>query len=100
MCDPSDIRAIPMVRAPFSQRPTIYLYDNLPGGVGLSFKLYHDPLPTLRGALQLAGQCACEAGCPSCTGPALDTGEGAKQHAIMILKELVSAFSSNARPAE
>ena len=85
MCDPSDIRAVPMVRSPFSQLPVVYLYDNFPGGVGLSFKMFNDPRPTLEGCLRLVSGCACEAGCPSCTGPALEIGETAKRYAQKLL---------------
>ena len=40
MCDRNDISVIPMVRAPFTNQPTIYVYDKYPGGVGLSKKIY------------------------------------------------------------
>lgn len=92
MCDPSDIRALPMVRSPFSQHPTIYLYDNYPGGVGLSFKLLNDPLPTLRGCLDLVQRCECDAGCPSCTGPALETGNAAKVQSIDVLNFVIAGI--------
>ncbi len=94
MCDPSDIRAIPMIRAPFSQNPTIYVYDNYPGGVGLSFKLYNDPQPTLEAALELVSNCQCESGCPSCAGPVLEVGENAKPSAIKILQFILKQLKS------
>lgn len=86
MCDPSDIRAVPMVRSPFSQQPTIYLYDNFPGGMGLSFKFFNNPLPTLKGCLDLMEQCVCKAGCPSCVGPALEIGESAKSYSRKLIR--------------
>lgn len=86
MCDPADLRAAPMVRSPFSEKPTVYLYDNYPGGVGLSFKLFNDPEPSLRGALEQVERCECESGCPSCSGPALETGENAKTNAARLLR--------------
>ncbi len=94
MCDPADIRALPMVRSPFSQQPTIYLYDTYPGGVGLSFKLFNDPLPTLQAALELVQRCGCAAGCPSCVGPALEIGERAKTHAVEILRFVVQTLAA------
>ena len=42
MCDTRDLRSISQVRAPFTERPTIYIYENIPGGVGLSEKLYSE----------------------------------------------------------
>jgi len=47
MCDPADIRTVPMLRAPFSHQPTIYVYDNYPGGIGLSWKVMNDPYSSL-----------------------------------------------------
>ncbi|NOX37882.1 MAG: DEAD/DEAH box helicase [Calditrichaeota bacterium] len=94
MCDPNDIRALPMVRSPFSHIPTIYLYDNYPGGVGLSFKFFNDPLPIVEAAFQLIQNCPCEAGCPSCVGPVLEVGEMAKQHSHQLLERLTQALKS------
>ncbi len=89
MCDPADIRALSMIRSPFSQQPTIYLYDTYPGGIGLSFKLFNDPRPTLEAALDLVQRCECESGCPSCVGPAMGVGLAAKNHAMKILGVLL-----------
>ncbi len=88
MCDPSDVRTVPMVKAPFSQRATIYLYDNYPGGVGLSWKIMQYPYPIFEGALTLVKNCQCPAGCPSCIGPKLEVGEKSKLLAIEILNRL------------
>jgi len=86
MCDPSDIRSVSMVRAPFNQRPTIYIYDNYPGGVGFSQKLYrlHDSLFEV--AREMIAQCNCDSGCPSCVGPALEVGETGKKSALKLIK--------------
>lgn len=82
MCDRRDIHVVPMVRSPFSARPTIYIYDSYPGGVGLSFKLFNDPFPPLAACLQLLNGCLCEGGCPSCIGP----GGGEKQLAAELIQ--------------
>ena len=86
MCDPNDIRSVSMVRAPFSQRPTIYIYDSYPGCVGFSQKLFrlHDTL--LEVARELMSQCGCESGCPSCVGPALEVGETGKKSAMKLIQ--------------
>ena len=39
----------------------------------------------LADARDLAGACPCEGGCPSCVGPAAETGEGAKNAALALL---------------
>jgi DEAD/DEAH box helicase domain-containing protein len=86
LCDPSDIRAQAMVRAPFSERPTIYLYETYPGGVGFSEKLYthHDRL--LRAGMSLLAECPCAEGCPSCVGTAVETGEHGKAGALKLAR--------------
>ncbi|MEE4312396.1 MAG: DEAD/DEAH box helicase [candidate division KSB1 bacterium] len=85
MSDPTDIRSIPMIRATFSGRPTIYIYDTYPGGVGFSKRIFrlHDEL--LIASRKLILDCACKTGCPSCVGPLLEVGEDGKQHALKIL---------------
>lgn len=69
MCDPGDIRVLHQVRSTFTQRPTVYIYDSYPGGVGFSEKLYelHDELFTT--TRRMVENCSCESGCPSCVGP-------------------------------
>jgi len=86
MCDPNDIRSVSMVRSPFSQRATIFIYDNYPGGVGFSQKLFrlHDTL--LEVARELIGECGCESGCPSCVGPSLEVGETGKTSALKLIE--------------
>ncbi|RMG63206.1 MAG: DUF1998 domain-containing protein, partial [Calditrichaeota bacterium] len=100
MCDPADIRAVPMVRAPFSQRPTLYLYDNYPGGIGLSFKLFNNPLPALEASLDLVQRCGCEAGCPSCVGPLLEVGEKAKAHSPVLFTFLLDQLQNSPATGE
>ncbi len=70
-------------------RPTLYLYDAYPGGIGLSEPLFrlHDLL--IRQTRELIACCACEKGCPSCVGPAGETGERAKEVALAILDRLI-----------
>ena len=51
--------------------PTLFLYDNYPGGIGLSAPLYDAADTLTRDALDLVSACTCIAGCPACVGPAL-----------------------------
>mgnify|MGYP003579157974 CR=1 FL=1 len=55
--------------------PTLYLYDNYPGGIGLSEPLWHRQHELLARAHQLIRACACRAGCPACVGPILAAEE-------------------------
>ncbi|HEX6989138.1 MAG TPA: DEAD/DEAH box helicase [Bacillota bacterium] len=90
ICDPRDLYAVPQVRSPFTQAPTVYLYDAVPGGVGLADRLFemHDEL--LRAAHQLLAGCSCRHGCPACVGAdaVLDTGIDTRAAARALLERV------------
>lgn len=88
MGDPRDLGLVTQVRSPHSEEPTIYLYEAVPGGIGLSERLWqrHDAL--LAGAMELIAACSCDGGCPACTGPRLEPGVDAKSLALRLLAEL------------
>lgn len=90
MCAPRDVNVVYQVKAPITDKPTIFLYDSYPGGVGLSEKAYQMPELLLENALEIVDGCVCENGCPSCVGPVLEVGELGKAHARAILKELLA----------
>ena len=79
------------MKAPQSDLPTLFLYDQYPGGVGLSEKAYEMQELLLEHALHVLEGCACENGCPSCVGPEGEVGTHGKAYARKILKELISA---------
>jgi len=68
--------------------PNLYLYDAYPGGIGFSEPLFraHDLL--VQKTRELIACCGCEAGCPSCVGPAGDLAPRAKEAALAILDRL------------
>jgi DEAD/DEAH box helicase domain-containing protein len=68
--------------------PTLYLYDDYPGGIGLSEPLFHLHELLIRRTRELIASCQCDKGCPSCVGPAGETGERAKEAALAILDRL------------
>jgi DEAD/DEAH box helicase domain-containing protein len=86
MADPADVRAVPMVRSPLTGGPTLYIYDTYPGGVGFSRKLFDLHEIVLGAAADRLSACACELGCPACTGSALDAGDLAKRSARRLLQ--------------
>jgi len=90
MCDPQDIRAVSEVRSPFTGKPTIYIYDNYPGGVGFSEKMFELRRSLLQAAQELILGCGCEKGCPSCVGPIDEVGKKGKESALLILREALS----------
>jgi DEAD/DEAH box helicase domain-containing protein len=70
-------------------RPTVFLYDNYPGGVGLSAPLFDLRAQVTARARELIGRCACRHGCPACVGPILASdevrGQSPKQAAVAVL---------------
>ena len=51
--------------------PTVFLYDNYPGGMGLAAPLFDQRSELVTRALALIIGCGCSAGCPACVGPIL-----------------------------
>jgi DEAD/DEAH box helicase domain-containing protein len=69
--------------------PTIYLYDNQPGGIGLAERIFEVLPELLARGLETLEACGCRSGCPSCVGPVNEVGRQAKPIALAILKRLV-----------
>jgi DEAD/DEAH box helicase domain-containing protein len=94
-------RELPSRKVPFTERfqqaltpdfsPNIFLYDNFPGGIGLSPALFELHRTLLQACLETIRACPCEEGCPSCVGPVRETGEKAKQVAREIIQKLLLA---------
>lgn len=85
LCDPRDIRAKAMLRAPFSERPTVYLYETFPGGVGSAEKLFAHHHRMLDAVAALLQECPCRNGCPSCVGPEMETGSHGKAGTLKLI---------------
>ena len=72
--------------------PTLFLYDNYPGGIGISTPLFEQQAAVLDGAQQLVNNCECVHGCPGCIGPILASDEARgyspKQLALTVLELL------------
>ena len=73
-------------------QPTVFLYDNYPGGIGLSTPLYDLRHALVQRAHALVTACECVHGCPACVGPILAVDEKRqatpKQDAITVLSLL------------
>ena len=93
MCDARDL-GVALTEDPgcglTAFEPNLYLYDNYPGGIGQSAPLHRMTRQLLADARELLARCPCEAGCPSCVGPAGEIGERGKQAALRILEELLA----------
>jgi DEAD/DEAH box helicase domain-containing protein len=66
MCDRWDIGGLSTNVHFQTGRPTIFIYDGHPGGVGLARRGYEAFERLLADAAKLVGECPCENGCPSC----------------------------------
>lgn len=69
MCSPTDLHVAIHVRDALTGRPTVYLYDAYPGGIGLAERVYRDVEVVCEVAGEMLAQCECVCGCPSCVGP-------------------------------
>ncbi len=94
MSDQHDLGMVAQVRSPHFARPVIYLYEGVPGGVGLAPRLYDRHAEMVDGALDLVRRCPCEAGCPACTGPRLETGGDGKALARRLLATLAGEYAA------
>ncbi len=69
--------------------PTLFFYDNYPGGMGFSHQLFDDTPMLLEKTMKLISKCDCRYGCPSCVGPIKEVGEKSKEVALALLKEIL-----------
>ncbi|HSP55564.1 MAG TPA: Zn-binding domain-containing protein, partial [Dehalococcoidia bacterium] len=90
MCDPRDLQCAVQVRSPFTEAPTVFIYERNPGGVGLSEALYAGHERLVAAALDLGRACPCDDGCPACVGPAIGEGPDSKRAALELLDRLVA----------
>lgn len=94
MCDPRDVRALSRVRDPFTGAPTIYIYDNIPGGVGFAEKLFNMAPDIFAYCKSHLTGCGCGDGCPSCVGPPLEVGDHGKSATLTILNLVLESTAS------
>ncbi|TSI09074.1 DEAD/DEAH box helicase [Lysinibacillus sp. BW-2-10] len=88
-CDRSDLSVVPQVKAVHNDKPTLFIYDSYPGGIGLSERVYDLLVPILEKTIQHVNNCPCQTGCPSCIG-AQDSLSESKHKVIKVLSILLS----------
>ena len=91
MCDPRDLGVAlteDIAGSLTAWEPNLYLYDNYPGGVGLSAPLWRMTDRLLTQSRELIQSCSCDSGCPACVGPSGEVGERGKQVALELLAAL------------
>ncbi|WP_033828651.1 DEAD/DEAH box helicase [Bacillus andreraoultii] len=90
MCDPSDVYVTPQMKSSHNEKPTIFLYDRYPGGVGLSEQIYEKLPNIMLEAKNMIENCPCEDGCPSCIGTEGHMYNG-KRDAIQLLEAFLAS---------
>jgi DEAD/DEAH box helicase domain-containing protein len=66
MCDRWDIGGLSTAFHHQTGRPTVFIYDGHPGGIGIARVGFHAFEVLVRDALRLISECPCRSGCPSC----------------------------------
>ena len=66
MCDRWDIGGLSTNIHPQTLRPTVFVYDGHPGGVGITERGYEEFEGWVADTAELVRTCPCSAGCPSC----------------------------------
>ncbi len=69
--------------------PTIFLFDHVPGGVGLAERIYERADELLERSRRLIAGCNCMDGCPACVGPVEEGAGRRKAVALELLDALV-----------
>ena len=88
MCDSRDLGVVAQAQSPFTGRPTLYLYDAVPGGVGLTERLFSVAAELIGACREVVAGCPCLDGCPSCVGPMTEVGPRGKAAAGELLAAL------------
>jgi DEAD/DEAH box helicase domain-containing protein len=89
MCDSRDLGVHSDPQSSLSGgQPTIVIYDQALGGIGLSKRIFEVHSDLVSRAYALTAECPCQDGCPSCVGPGGETGQGSKPETLAILEHL------------
>ncbi len=66
LCDRNDIGGLSTPYHPNTKEATIFIYDGIPGGVGIAERGYDVLRELWQETLTMLKECPCENGCPSC----------------------------------
>jgi DEAD/DEAH box helicase domain-containing protein len=93
MCDPRDLGQTlddqdgeGDVASSHGFAPTVFLFDNVPGGVGLAERIYEQADELVARAGRLLTACPCSNGCPLCVGPTQAEASPRKRGAIRLVE--------------
>ncbi|QCR32201.1 DEAD/DEAH box helicase [Lysinibacillus sp. SGAir0095] len=88
-CDRSDLSVVPQVKSTHNDKPTLFIYDSYPGGIGLAERVYDILGPILEETIGHVQNCPCKSGCPSCIG-AQDSLNESKAKVLKVLSILMN----------
>jgi len=92
MCDHRDLGSHTDPKSPLGDgKPTVVIYEKIPGGIGFSQHLFEVHNKLLMSANELVSNCLCKNGCPACVGPGGAEGAGSKLETLGIIKELTKS---------
>lgn len=97
LCDPADIDALGMEAHPDTGKPTLLLYDAVPGGVGIAEAAFARLPQVLARAAQILAECPfCAAypesrGCPSCVTAQYGDERTINRHVALALARALGA---------
>lgn len=66
MCDPRDVQGSSTPWHDQAGGPALFIYDQYPGGIGLTERGYEAAEPLFRRAYEVVRDCPCQIGCPAC----------------------------------
>jgi DEAD/DEAH box helicase domain-containing protein len=99
ICDRWDVGGVSMPWCPDTNRPTIFVYDGYPGGVGIAELGFGAGDRHLAATLAVVERCPCGRGCPGCVqSPKCGNGNDPldKAGAVALLR---AVLTTNPRPA-
>ncbi|MDH4012099.1 MAG: DUF1998 domain-containing protein, partial [Desulfobacterales bacterium] len=93
MADRNDLGGISTPLHPQVGSASVFIYDGVPGGAGLSRQAFKKAMELLENTFKVILECPCETGCPSCVhSPKCGSGNRPidKASALFLLNKLIS----------
>jgi len=104
-CNVSDVRSKAEIKGADLDRPSLFLFDSAPGGVGLAERMFELWPSLLHAAREALACCPCSHGCPACIGPSPATSgtlakdlPGRVLDACCVTSPYVTGTGENATP--
>ena len=102
MCDRWDIGGLSTNVHFQTGKPTIFIYDGHPGGVGIARRGWEEFERLVGDAARLVAECPCDDGCPSCVQSPKCGNLNEPLHkagSLQLMEDVINAIAAVARPA-